>query len=255
MEIHSLENIFQQCGFNLTESKLLSLLSQEELASPARLAKISELKRPTVYAALENLVLAGVVLKEKRHRGSRFSLAPRGYLHEILDDRAKLQYEKVRKASLQLQQTLKDIPQIPSRKMGSFEIRSLETKSLIHQQLVEALMSGDFVGIFNPQLIPQAVLKITTLPFLKKTSQSQPHIREIAVDGEHTNWYEKNISNKNHKLKRLPNNAEIYSDIIMFEGNVIITHHDKGNELGLRIHEERFYRSLRTVFELLWSKI
>lgn len=250
-----IEEILTGCGFGTTEAKLLGTLSSEEGMTPARLSKITGLKRPTIYASLDGLAAAGIVIKSKLRQGTQYSMVPAKELTRILRSRAKNSFEKTSQALTQLDGIFSTIKKAGLRNIGTFEIRSLETKALIVQQLIEAIESGDFVAIFNPQLIPENILKLSTFPFLKKTSVTQPAIREIAVDGRHARMYKGRIQNKNHLIKLLPKSTEIFSDIIMYKGNVVITHHDKGNELGLKIREERFYSSMRTVFELLWEKL
>lgn len=252
---NSLATLIERCNVNKTAANILELLLHEGTMGATHISKISGIKRPTVYAALEGLLLMGLVIKERRSGKTVFSPIERKLIPAVLEKEALGRYEQIKSVSALMQQTLKELPVVPERKIGSYDIRSVESSKAIIDQLLEALLSGNFVAIFNPQLIPKSTMKVIWSQFLKESAKTSPHIREIAVAGPGTDIYKSLIENKNHHLKYLPRGTDIRSDIIMYDGNVVITHHDSGKEMSLRIREERLYASLRTVFELLWAKL
>lgn len=255
MAQQAFSDLFVRCGLNRTEAAVLEKLIGEGPSFASRVAKSCDIKRPTAYAALENLVKAGLVVKDIRRGGTSFSAADAALIPKLLEDEAKKRYESVRQSASRVESMLKQLPKQTPRKIGSYEIRSLQSAAAIIQQLEKALMSGDFVALFNPQCIPDRVLKTTATKYLKSTAISKPHIREIAVSGPHTDYYTSLIGNENHIVKRLPKGTDILSDVILYDGNIVVSHHDAGKELALHIREERLYRTLRTIFELLWQSI
>lgn len=249
----SLSSLFEQCGLNKTEAAVMNCLLLEGATSAARIAKLTDIKRPTVYAALDMLCDTGLIVKDRRTGKGIFTPVEHSLISEILENTAKAKYSRITQAAQQMQKILKEIPRSPVRRIGPYEIRSTDSPSLIRRQLMEALTSGDFVAIFNPQIIPTPILKMVSEEFLSVTAKTAPMIRELGVAGPKADLYEGLIANKNHHFKRLPKDTDIQSDIILYNGTVVITHHDKGNELSLRIREDRFYTTLRTMFELLWA--
>lgn len=75
------------------------------------------------------------------------------------------------------------------------------------------------------------------------------------IDGPNADWYESIIDNPNHKLKRLPNNTPIISDMIFAQDYVLFNHYEKDKESAIKITQPDLKNSLEAVFDLLWEKI
>ena len=250
-----LQNLFSKCGLNSTEQELLIALLQRGAASAAELAKLTSIKRPTVYAALDGLYDRGLVVKERLRTRTVFRPMSSSSIPKLLERQAKSDYDRVREATHLLAEQLLEIPTKDRFSIGGFKLSTIESSKAVYAHLEEVLNLGDFSAVFDPQLIPKEQLKTTVKGFLENTSITQPAIREIAVSGPATDWYRKNIRNRNHILKEIPKNNLVLSDMILVGGEVVISNYQVNSELAVRIREPNLYRTLMTMFDLVWRSL
>ena len=248
-------NLFWKCGLNQTEGAVLLALLERGSSSAAQLAKASSLKRPTVYAALDSLYASGLVFKERSRSRTIFRAMSPQNIPKLLERNAKAEFDSVREAATLLGEQCKNFAVKERLSFGGFELSTIESSKAVYTHLGEVLHRGDFSAIFNPQLIPKEQRETTVLEFLESAAEKRPHIREIAVSGPATNWYRKNIRNKNHLLREIRPKEAVFSDIILVGGEVVISNYQINSELALRIKEENLYRTLMTMFDMLWESL
>jgi ketopantoate reductase len=63
------------------------------------------------------------------------------------------------------------------------------------------------------------------------------------------------MHNKNHQLKEISAQNKIITDMILVNNSVILSHYDPAHEVGIRITHPDFYRTMMTVFNVLWEKL
>lgn len=246
---------FAQCGLNSSESKVLEYLVPRGALSAGRIARDLRIKRPTVYAALERLVAEGLVLKERQRGATHFRAASRRMVLSLLRRAAKRKFEQADSAVADLEGILAEIPEREELNIGGFAVSTMETEVAVYAHLEEVLQRGNFCSFFNPQEMPQHHWERTVTKFLGKTAETKPPIREFAVAGPAASWYCSMIRNKNHKVKLLPANCGITSDIIIGGDSVVVNSYVEERELAIKISEPNLCRSLTAIFELLWAKL
>lgn len=251
-EGEDLESFFRTCELNDTERTVFLALFTGGPAPASNLAKVTGLKRPTVYAALDGLDSRGLVSSVKRKGTTQYRLIPLDQISRTLETRARQRYEQVQQASAGLVQKLGELERKQRVRFGAYDVTVIESLEGIYAHLASMLESGDFSAIFNPQTAAAGEGKAVVEEFLQRTAKSRPRIRELAVPGPAAEWYRKSIRNKRHEVKLLPKGASLTSDIIVGSNAVLICHYEAKRDLGIRIEHEEFARSMREVFELLW---
>jgi sugar-specific transcriptional regulator TrmB len=218
-------------------------------------AKQLQVKRTTVYAALDALVHFGIVTRKKRGSTSYFNCLPPEMVAKVLEGRAREQFEEVHSATRLLQTHLKEL--LPKKQdFGAFEISTFESMEAVYQQLSQTLISGDFNAFFNPQIaIPNERLKNLVKDFLQATAQSKANIREILVAGPTTDWYKSQVKNPNHQIKEIAKESSFLSDIILVNDYIILNSYDPKKEVGIKIREKYLHESLLTLFNWMWERI
>lgn len=250
-----LQNLLQTCGLNSTEQEVFLHLFERGESIASVMAKQLQLKRTTVYAALDALVHLGIVSRKKRGATSYFSCLAPDMVAKVLEGRAREQFEDVHSATRLLQTHLKEL--LPKKQdFGAFEISTFESMEAVYQQLEETLISGDFTSFFNPQLaIKSERYKTLVKNFLKSTANTKANIREIMVAGPMTDWYKSHVNNPNHQIKEMDTSTLFFSDIILVNDYVIFNSYDPKNEVGIKIHEKHLHQSLLTLFNWMWERI
>ena len=248
-------NLFSECGLNPTEQTVLTSLLEHGASGAARIAKRTELKRPTVYAALNSLVDLGVVQK-KRQRGSfHFSAASHAEIPKLLKQRAEREYQRVNEATSRLPDFLLKFPEHKFHSLAGFEIETFESLDKVYQILEEALLQGEYSSIVDPQAALVGPLKKAAERVLKQSAKSKAHIREIMVAGPLADWWIRNKKNPNQKVKLVKWHKRITTDILLADGYVILHDYAPGKEMAIRIRHAEYFSLMQFVFDTLWNSL
>jgi predicted transcriptional regulator len=236
-----------------TEYQILRHLIVSGHTSAGAIAKNLRLKRPTAYAALENLIRLGIVTRHAVQGAARFAATtPRDIARRTLEN-ATRDFEQAKRDSRRLFEELSALHAQAPTELAGYEVRALEAADPVHLTLAEILSEGHYSGIFNPQIVCIGKVKKIVAKFLAEGVNSRVPIRELAVPGKVTEWYIQQIRNPNHQMRTLPANMSIESDIILSKGRVIFGHYKEGRELALQIRQPDLFASLTGIFEHLWS--
>jgi len=250
-----INQLLAACGLNRGEQTVLTFLFERGSRTAAMIAKGTGIKRPTVYSILENLVPLGLVTKEKRRSTTVFSTISIDLIPEVLKNNAKTRFEDVAHASVQLADGLARLEAKAKREFVDYRVETLDSTEAAYAQLFDAAIGGDFCAIFNPQIAVNPKSKSSVLEYLKQTGITKPTIREIAVEGPMTDWYMKNMRNKNHTVKVVPKSRVIYTNMIMRDGAVVMTHYSLKGVMTIKISHNDFFESMMTIFEMLWESV
>jgi sugar-specific transcriptional regulator TrmB len=250
-----IQNLLSTCGLNETEKLIFLHLIERGQSIASIISKQTNLKRPTVYAILDNLLRIGIITKQRKDGVTYFSPISTEMIPRIFENKAKNSYEDIRTASSLLTRELQKI-QKKEEQLGGFNFETIESVEAMYIQFKEVIYGGDFAGIFNPQLaVSDNRNQKLVSDWLKNNSVSKPKIREIAVAGPLTEWYKSHIDNPNHLLKEIPADSKIISDMILLNGSVFLFHYEKKKEIGIKIKHKDFYTSMMTIFEMLWKSL
>lgn len=249
-----IKNLLLQSGLNETQSVILIHLLQHGESIASLISKQLKIKRTTVYATLDSLLKIGLVIKQTRSSVSYFKAINKELIPNIIEENALQIYDSKKRISERIGCELKSFD-IQSINISGYSIDVMETDSGVNISLENVLRAGDFVGIFNPQInLKEKRQKEIVYEYLQATALTEPHIREIAVDGPMTRWYASHVRNKNHELRVISQDQKILSDMIFSHGSVYVLHYDKSHEMGIKVTQTDFYNSMMTIFEILWEK-
>lgn len=249
-----LNNLLNTCGLNETEQKVFLHLLERGGSIASIVARQVQLKRPTVYAALESLVKIGLIAKQKQDRVNYFVPVNPQVIPRIFEEKAEREYEEMKMASKLLR---KQLQSMAAKKTilnpHIFENVTYHSIDSVYVQLEDALLGGDFCSIFNPQISLVGRFKSIVQDFLRETGKTKPHIKEIMVAGPEAQWYKSMIQNENHICKEIPANMHVMSDFILSNKQVFLLDYNQHNEVAIRITHERHFQTFMAIFEMLWN--
>jgi predicted transcriptional regulator len=250
-----IDDLLKDCGLNASETKVLLHLVRKGASSASRIAKDLELKRPTTYSILENLCSAGLVSKQKQGSYTLFSAASAEHIPSILETSAKRKLERVTQATGMMQAELLQLREERVRSVVEYEVKDFGVSDSAYVQHFDFVNAGDFRAIFNPNLSVSDFTKDGVAEFLRITSKEEHTLLEIAVDGPMTRWYIGEISNPNHEVRVLDSASPYYTNMILRDGVVALTHYDREGMNTIRIEHPDYYNSMLFVFERLWASL
>lgn len=250
-----LHRILYQCGFEGTPGRVLAQLLSRGTTSASILARRTGIKRPTVYAVLENLISLGLVQKSRKQKTTFFSVVSAKVFSDQILDRAQVHFENVKDGAQRLQQHLAALPDLSSIDFGGYELSIIENGEEFYRELELALGGGSYTGIFNPQVAVTGIARPMVERFLRQTGEKHCPIREIMVAGPEGEWYKGKIRNPNHEVRELAPQAAFTTDMIFYNGVVILAHYGSNREFAIKIRHKEYYRSMLALFESLWATL
>ena len=245
-----------QCGLNRTEQIIFECLLRQGGLPATRIAKHCALNRTTTYSALTQLESKGLVVEEKRSRVTIFRTQERRRIAKIIKERAQTEFEQVSRSADAIQQQLAEFPEYRHGTIGSYVISSTESLPGIISELEQALLSGDYCGIFDPQVVFTGKL-FEVIPSLVEASLAKkPHIREIMVRGPKATWWRETVrANSNHQLRVIDSPRALPTDMILHNGTVVLTDYRSEREMSLRVQHQGYYELMQRTFDELWERI
>lgn len=247
-----LKQTLSDLNFSINEQKIIECLSFGTTLSASVIAKHCNIKRPTTYLAIENLIENGYVNRIKKGYTSLFSLIDADLLTTLLENRAERNYSKTKNACVDLKKYLakNNLP----KKSNKFEIQTIQSEDAVYEQLLNVISQNNFDGIFNPQVLFKTLENKSKIKsFLEQTEIKKTKIREILVSGKETDWYIKKINNPNHICKIITKEVSIESDTIITDDFVIISHYSKADDVAIKITHQAYVLSQKNIFNLLWN--
>ncbi len=247
--------ILKTCGLNTNEQRVLLYLVEKGPSPGGLIAKRIDAKRTTIYSAISSLESRGLVIREQGKRGASYQAIDTKLIPQVLVNKAQANFDNISRASKLLEEYFSQIEQTKIKEnFGTYKILSTESKEAVYSLLLDILTTSHFSAIFDIDAIcvdPEA--KNLIKKFLTSSSKTKYKIRDIAVKGKQLKWYLKNIDNDNHQVKVVPKKYSIPTDFILSEGTVFLTNYTPGQEMVIQIKHPDYYRSMMTVFELLWD--
>ncbi len=245
--------ILKNFEFQEKERQVLIFLLEKGKGTASGISKATALKRPTVYAVLENLCIEGYVNKTKEDKITFFSTLPIDKFCSFLKQKAIIRAKRFSEYSDELETYVKNLSTSVGQNIGGFYIETINSFEILYDYLGKALLAGDFEGIFNPRFVFNKESKPYIKNFLKQTEKNKPRIRELAVPGSELNWYTKLIKNPNHQVKKLNKKCKIITDMIILSENVLFFDYNEGKVI--KINNSDFSVTMRSIFEIVWGSV
>jgi hypothetical protein len=251
----TMQKLLAQCGFTKYEQEILVFLLQHSAASARTISTATKIKRPTTYLTLEGLIEYGIVTKRTQGKTTVFTTIPRETLPNVLRTRAQAKLKVVEHATEQLQESISRLTPVPSVHLGGLTVESIESGQGLLREMYECLLAGDFVGIFNPQLLQGSDARRLIVDYLQRTCVSQPRIREILVDGPQCAWYRSQIKNPNHRVRVMPSDCKYLTDLILVDGVIVLIDYSPTSPAAVKITHQNLYNSFQVLFEEMWQAL
>lgn len=246
-------SLLQECGLKTRDAKAFLSITQLQSPSAPEVATALGIKRTTAYATLERLIALGLVSKVRAGPTYRYSALSPNELASFIESRAQARFQRARDIGLQLKELMLANSASTPIALGSFKVSTLHSVESVYSLLRETLISGSFVGFFNPQhSLADLPARRVVGEFLQHCARTKPHIRELGVPGPRFNWYRQHIQNPHHQLRPLQTPLHYESDIIILDAAILITHYQQSKASCVKIEEPTLARSLRAIFEVLW---
>lgn len=243
-------DIAKQLGLTEKQAQIYLVLLESGTCSMSELAKRTEVKRPTCYLLIDELIKLGLINEQKNGKRKVYSAVHPRRLLEIIRHREK-SIEEIFPELLALHNSPKDKPKIHVFEYN-YDKGVKQLYGHIYQSLregSEALFFTNFAAFKNfPQYIK---LYKKTLRELKNIK-----IREIIFGENAAGHWSKEIKNhqgKNHFTRLLPDNLPHGDTDMMILNNSVAICSLKKSIFVTIIESDDIANSQRALFECAWQ--
>ena len=251
----SIRELLSQCGLNPTEQTIILQLLENRRSGAGAIARKTGIKRPTVYSALSNLETQGLVTKQRFRGTVLFSPVSPRTIPIVLKNRAREKFKKIEGASKQLELQLPLLSREVQHSHAGYEISVQDSIDAVYALLENAITSGDYRGVFNPQLAFAGKGKALIERFLERDAIECRSIQEIVVAGPMADWYRGAIKNPRHEVKVIEGNVEKPMDCILLHNASVVIDYAHPTAKGIVIRHEGYQSFMSTYFDTLWAAL
>jgi len=244
-----LQKDLQSIGLSQKESMVYSACLQLGIDSVLNIARLTQLKRPTVYLILDELEKHGLVSRVQKEHKMLFKVEP--------PERLFAELEMKREMTQNILPSLKAIynidPEKPTIKIaeGTSGVRNVYQDIftyLFHHPNEELLIYGslkDTLEHFETQTVNY---------FYTFVGKSKNVVREIGNDDHETRkYYRASVKvNPNHAIKLIRNEGRFFQTDNMIYGNNLVIFSVKEQIFVTTIESATICETYRTLFEMAW---
>ena len=240
-------NVLEQAGLSEKEAKVYLALLETSNSSASNIARLSGIKRSTVYSVIESLKIRGLVRQELR--GIKDVLVA-----ESPEKLATLISEK--KAALD--NILPNLLDLESNKEkgGLIKIHfGIEALKLLYIEMIDLVKPGDdyFILTNHDKWFKQAPDFFPS--FIKKRSRLRINVKLILVDTKESRIRATKGKNANEEFKFLPPGTTDISTNLVVTPQRILTQHISANTIALTIDNKALIQTHLEMFRIMWKTL
>lgn len=234
--------------FGLSEKEASLYISSLEIGSSniVRLAKLSDIKRPTAYLVIESLIKKGLMKVEITGLKKKYAPEKPERLENIIDQKKN-----------DLIKNLPFLNQIYSEDKNDTFIKyyeGLNAIKLIYNDLLKDLeYNSDYCVIGNQDIWFYLDQKFFQ-NFIENRSKKTINIRLLFQDSEIAREHKKFEKNYNEKIKILPLKTSITTNMVITSKKLLI-HQLFPTQLCIVIENKSIIKMNQEMFEIIWNSI
>ena len=245
-----MEKILEEIGFSKKESQVY--LASLELGKDTafNIANKAELKRPTVYLILDDLIKRGLISVEKTPRVTYYIAShPKRILTNLKNKQQKLEDNLINLESLYKQKA--ERPKITT-------FSGVSSVEKLYDQISDyARLKGKEVLAFGTLQYLETVHKSQYDYWLKSVRSKKCHVREILNKDKYNQKYIdtiKKFGNPNHKIKKIPEDMAVFENDNLIFGNKVAIFSSYEDFFVIVIESEKISNTFRALFEIAWTQ-
>jgi sugar-specific transcriptional regulator TrmB len=244
----------EKFGLNSTEQDILIFLLRFGSRSAGIIAQKLNIKRPTVYSALDNLIKFNLVHKDQVDKSFTFKAIRAEDIPETLLRNEEIRLEKLKFSLDLLKRPLEELGKRSNTRLGHFEFELVESTERYTELMFQNNCFKNHYAIWDPNIaVYDDEVKRGLSIFFDKTATQKNKIQEILVKGPVTDWYISQIKNKNHTCKTIDSKIITVADLAIYEEDIVLfSLNNPHSEAGLVIHNKDLFTFMKQMFDLIW---
>ncbi len=239
-----LTELFEKIGFNEKEAAIYTALYQRGPNPVSTLAKLTGIKRTSVYDILKSLMERGFVLNFQQGVTSYFAI----------DDVEKIAHDQKEK----VQYAEKIVKELKSKPLASEGMQINYYKGLEgYRQMYEDMLSQNPSEIIGWMYIDNFYIGIDPKreeQWTQERNKKGTKVRLILQDSKVAQSMKKASAKINREIKIIPKKSYPFeSSCFIYQNYICFFHTTEKIFTGIRIHHPEFFTLQKEVFEMTWK--
>ena len=234
--------------YGLSDKEALVYLTSLEIgpSTVLKIARLCDIKRPTVYLTIDSLIKKGLVSIEVKGFKKTYKAENPDHLESVLNEKK--------------QGLLKNLPffhEIYNREKSDSFIRyyeGLEAVKLIYTDLLNEVERGDDYMVVGNQEKWLSLDKNFFQNFTEKRAKLNIKLRLLFQDSPIAREHKKFERNYNEKIKILPPNTSLSTNMVITTKKVVI-HQLSDPIIAIVIENKNISKMNKEMFEIIWNSI
>ena len=244
-----MEQLLKEIGFSEKQAKVYLACLVLGKDTVFNIAKKAELKRPTVYLILEDLVEKGLIGIEKTPRVTFYTASnPKKLLTDLKNKERELEENLM---------DLESIYNVHSKRPRIQTYEGIKSIESLYDEITDyANLKAKEILSFGTLAYLGTVHKESYKYWLKNIKSKRCHIREILNHDEYNEQYLQTIKkfdNPNHKIKFVPEDFKLFKNDNLIYGNKVALFSSYKDYFVIVIESENMVETFKAFFELAWK--
>ena len=236
--------LFQKIGFPSKEAEIYTVLYQRGPNPVSTLAKLSGIKRTSVYDILKNLLGRGLILSFQQGSTTYFAVDDVQKLY--LDQKEKVQYAEKIVEELKLKS-------LPSEGMQINYYKGLGGYRQMHEDIL-VLKPKEIMGWVNIDKFYEGIDPKREEEWTQERYKKGIRVRLILQDSKTARGMKKQDPTVNREVKIMPpHQSSFESSCFIYQDYICFFHANKKTFTGIRIHHADFFQLQKQAFEMAWQ--
>ena len=239
------EEAIKSLGFSNKEARVYLALLEMGIGSAIGVARRAEIKRPTAYVILDELIQKGAVIVVPRSKKKLYRAMPPQNLFEIYEKR----FEKAKEVLPEIQAVSKQ----ESYKPQVLLFEGMEgVKEVLNYKLKD--LAGKEIKGFYAKTNPEIMKKFDNYKeYNEALLENNITMKGVAPVDPSLKEFRKTDKEFGRIFKEIPSD-KYSSDIAIEIGDTFVRFFDPVNLQGLIIENPAIAKTMREVFNLVWEK-
>ena len=238
----NLHYTLEKAGLNKRETAIYLALLQMGPSSILSISKKAEMKRPTAYLVIDELIKKGLIAEVPKEKKKKYiALSPERLADSLREKTVMLQEALPELLSFYRGQTDRPHVQIFESKEGMLNV---------YREITHDKNMKEVLAYVDPASVPKEFNENWEL-FIELFTKRSVHGRELVTKKSSELFYIKRVNRlTNHETRYAPEGIKFFSDTVIYGNKAAIFSFKKG--FALIIESEDAVQSLKSLFELAW---
>jgi len=246
MQNEHLLNILMELGLSEKEARVYLACLSLGATTVLKIARVTEIKRPSVYPIIERLKNFGLMAEEIKGFKTFYIAESPEKLELILEER-----------KAKFKDSLPDFSKLYNLQ-GQHEVikryDGLQAVKSVYEDLLRTIKPHEDFLIIADQTKWMSLDEKYFTDFIKRRAKLPIRIRMLQIDTPTSRWFKKYEKNFNYTIKFLPKGTELTTNLVVIP-EMLVIHQIIPPIMAMVVENKSVIQLHRQLFEVIWQSL